>query len=130
MPENPNTLNNALLRLTEGYQQKASHVANQGIGLFSRPKVQGLYYNGQTIVLDGYTFIGCRFDNCTLYIATSNFDILNCVLDQSTKISYGIEAAKIIKLFNSRYEWAAEVFPEFMPTKNGDGTITISSGVA
>lgn len=129
MPDNSDIINNALLRLSEGHKQKAHHVASQGLGLFARPKVQGLYYNGQTIVLDGYTFIGCRFDNCTLCIATSNFDIVNCVLDPSTKISYGTEAAKIIKLFNSRYEWAAGVYPEFVPTENGNGTITITSGL-
>ena len=38
------------------------------LNFFDRPEVKGLYYNGQRLVLDGYSFIGCRFDNCTLLV--------------------------------------------------------------
>ncbi len=94
--------------------------------LLSRPEVNGLYYNSKKLTLDGYTFIGCRFDNCTLQVSSSNFDLIRCVIDVSTTIVYGASALKIIQLFNSRYPWAYENLKGFVPTVNADGTITIS----
>jgi len=101
---------------------------SQGLlGLLRRPEVNGLYYNGQKIVLDGYRFIGCRFDNCTLEVSSLNFDLIRCVIDPSTVISYGPSVAKIIQLFNGRYDWASRNFAvPFVPVKNDDGTITIT----
>lgn len=102
---------------------------NSGLGLaniFVRPEVKGLYYNGQSIALDGYSFIGCRFDNCNLHISSLNFDLIKCVVDQSTTISYGSSVIKVVKLFHSRHPWALQYFPGFVPTQNADGSITIS----
>lgn len=100
--------------------------AQNGIAsIFGRPEVRGLYYNGKTIVLDGYHFIECRFDNCTLDISSSNFNLTRCIIDTSTSIRYSAEAQKLIKLFNSRYPWAYSHFPGFVPTLNPDGSITI-----
>ena len=93
--------------------------------LFGRPSVQGLYYNGKTIPLDGYQFVGCRFDNCTLVVMSTNFELINCVIDPVTVIEYGIETLKIVHLFNSRSEWAYASAPGLAPRKNADGTITI-----
>lgn len=98
--------------------------------LLSRPEVNGLYYLRKKIVLDGYTFIGCRFDACTLEVLSTNFDLINCIIDPSTSITYGSSVVKIIKLFNSRYPWAPEYFPGFVPTQNADGTITITDRMA
>lgn len=95
-------------------------------GLLNRPEVKNLYYHNKKVVLDGYTFIGCRFDGCTLEVLSTNFDLINCIIDQSTTISYGASVSKIIKLFNSRYSWAPQHFPGFVPTQNADGTITIT----
>lgn len=94
--------------------------------VFSQPEVKGLYYNGVQLVLDGYNFIGCRFDNCQLAVNSLNFNLIRCVIDESTVISYGSSVLKVIELFNSRYDWAYEHFPGFVPTKNPDGTITIA----
>jgi hypothetical protein len=94
--------------------------------LLDRPEVNGLYYNGKELTLDGYTFIGCRFDNCTLRLSTSNFNLIRCIVDDSTTIIYGTSALKVIQLFNSRYPWAYEHLKGFVPTLNPDGTITIS----
>lgn len=99
---------------------------NQLAGLLQRPEVTGLYYNGRVITLDGYKFVGCRFDNCNLHISSLNFELQRCVIDQSTTITYGAAATKLIQLFNSRFEWAYEHFPGFVPVRNSDGTISIS----
>lgn len=92
-----------------------------------RPEAKNFYYRDKSLKLDGYTFIGCRFDNCVLEVTSNNFDIINCVIDESTTISYGNSIVKVIQLFNSRFDWAYDHFhPYFTPRKNPDGTITIS----
>jgi hypothetical protein len=97
----------------------------------TRPEARGLYYRNKTITLDGYTFIDCRFDNCTLEVTTLNFDLIRCVIDPSTTILYGTSCLKVIQLFNGNYDWAWNVFGKtFLPVKNADGTITISNKVA
>lgn len=94
--------------------------------LFTRPEAQGLYYNGKIVQLDGYRFVGCRFDNCILKIASDNFELIKCVIDNTTRIEYSHGLAKVIKLFLGRYPWAYEYFPNFTPIKNQDGSETIS----
>lgn len=95
--------------------------------LYDRPEARGLYYNGKTIKLDGYSFNGCRFDNCVLELTSVNFSLTKCVIDSTTRISYGNTVLKVIQLFNSRYEWAYQHFPpQFVPQRHADGTITIS----
>ncbi len=101
-----------------------------GLGLSSlwtRPEVRGLYYNGQVLRLDGYKFVGCRFDNCVLHVSSDNFELIQCVIDSTTRIEYSAKVSKLIKLFVGRYHWASQVFPAFfLPTKNSDGSETIS----
>ena len=93
--------------------------------LFQRPEVTGLYYNGTKVVLDGYTFNRCRFDNCTLEISTLNFSLVHCIIDNTTVIEYGAEVAKLIKLFNARFPWAYSSLPLFVPQKHADGTMSV-----
>lgn len=92
---------------------------------FARPTVKGLYYNGRSVTLDGYRFEGCRFDNCTLVVLSTNFELIDCVIDPTTSIQYSNDTAKIVKLFNSRHEWAYAQIPGLAPRRNSDGTITI-----
>ena len=97
------------------------------LGLLSKPEVRNLYYNGKVVVLDGYTFIGCRFDNCKLQVSTTNFDLIDCVIDPSTTIVYGESVTRIIRLFLSRFHWAYEHFNDFfVPKRNANGSMTIS----
>lgn len=102
----------------------------QSLGLASlwkRPEARGLYYNGKVIKLDGYKFIECRFDNCVLQVNSDNFELVQCVIDASTRIEYSNGLSKIIKLFLGRYHWTLQFFPAyFLPTKNPDGSETIS----
>ncbi|MBM1143633.1 hypothetical protein GN155_007580 [Alcanivorax sp. ZXX171] len=93
--------------------------------MMNRPEVKGAWFNGKKIKLDGYRFIGCRFDNCTLTLSSTNFEIEDCFIDNSSLIEYAGEIVKPIKLFNSRYDWVYQNMPFFAPTKNSDGTITI-----
>lgn len=114
-------------------QTAAAHSAKSFADILysARPEAKNLYYRNQTIKLDGYSFIGCRFDGCQLEVSSSNFDIINCVIDQSTVINYGNSVVKVIQLFNSRFDWAYSHFHSyFTPRKNPDGTITISDKAA
>lgn len=102
-----------------------------GLGLLStlgqRPRVNGAWYHNQEITIDGYTFVGCRFDNCTLRLSSTNFEFESCFIDGSTQIVYAGEIIKPIRLFNSRYQWVSEHMPYFAPVRNADGTITIKA---
>lgn len=108
---------------------------SQGLGkglmdlasLLNRPEVNAIWYNKKEVKLDGYKFIGCRFDGCTLTVTSSNFELESCFIDSSTVIKFGGDIVKPIKLFNSRSEWAYEKSPFFAPIKNADGTITIKA---
>ena len=93
--------------------------------LLVRPEIKDVWFNAKEVKLDGFLFVGCRFDNCTLILSSTNFEIENCYIDASTKISYAGEIIKPIQLFNSRYDWVYQNAPYFAPTKNADGTITI-----
>ena len=107
-----------------------AEIAADGIQhlLFTRPDVNGLYFNGKLVRLEGYRFVSCRFDNCQIEIVSSNFELIDCVLDPSCKLRYGGDVINVIKLFNSKIgDWIYETMPEFAPTRNEDGSITIKS---
>ncbi len=88
-------------------------------------EVRGLYYNGQEVKVDGYKFIRCRFDNCTLLVTSTNFAMEECIIDPGCSIMYGTHLVKVLQLFTSRYEWLAEQVPGLAPRKNPDGTVSI-----
>lgn len=87
--------------------------------------VHGLWFNNKSLMLDGYRFIGCRFDSCSLHINTTNFELINCHIDDRTVITYGANTLKVVKLYNSRNQYAYQNLDVFAPEKNLDNTITI-----
>ena len=89
-------------------------------------EINGLWFNEKEFVLDGYRFIGCRFDACRLHVRTTNFELVGCHIDENTMISYGDNPLKIIKLFNSRNEAAYSHFTVFAPERHPNGTISIT----
>jgi hypothetical protein len=123
---NRNALSNALAAPGFGFARNQSPAQN--FGLFGvKPEVRGLYYNGKIIPLDGYRFVECRFDNCVLQVNSDSFELVRCVIDDSSRVEYANKISKIIKLFLSRYSWATPfVSSFFLPIKNQDGTVTIS----
>ena len=97
-----------------------------GLGALGQlQEVNGLWFNNKNFSLDGYRFIGCRFDSCTIHIATTNFELIDCHIDQNTIITYGPSPLKVIKLYNSRNEYALSHLSVFAPERNPDGTISI-----
>jgi len=84
---------------------------------------EGQYFLNQTVYLDDYTFIRCRFDNCTLITNKGTFKFIQCVIAGS-QVVYSQEAYKVVKLFNSMAAYADQ-YPQFKATMNVDGTFNI-----
>lgn len=85
---------------------------------------EGQYFLNQTVYIDDYTFVRCRFDNCTLITNKGTFKFLQCVIGNGTVIRYGGEALKITKLFNSMSVYG-QYYPSFLAKINADGTFNI-----
>jgi len=83
------------------------------------------YFRNQRIYIDGYTFKNCRFDACELVTYKGTFVFEHCVIGDDTIISYGGEALKIVKLFNSKSPYGS-LFPHIVAQRNLDGTFTIT----
>ncbi len=83
------------------------------------------YFRNQRVYIDGYTFKNCRFDACELVTYKGTFVFEHCVIGDDTIISYGGEALKIVKLFNSKSPYWS-LFPYIVAQRNLDGTFTIT----
>lgn len=95
--------------------------------LGQRVEVQNIWFNRKDVVLDGYNFRNCRFDNCHLHISSPNFEMNRCFIDETTVIHYDGQIVSVLRLFNSRHELAYEKIPAFAPLRHEDGTITIAT---
>jgi len=91
---------------------------------FTMTDVKGKYYLNKKIKLDGFKFIACRFDNCSFYYDTSNFVFDKCVLSKCT-VFHPDGAIKSIKLFNVANLDLSSQWPDFCPSINSEGTISI-----
>ena len=78
-----------------------------------RIPVQNMWFNGKTVSLDGYNFQSCRFDNCQLHLASANFEMHHCFVDDNTTIHYQGEIVKVLRLFNRGHIWICENLPYF-----------------
>lgn len=85
---------------------------------------ENLWFNQKDVVLDGWKFSFCRFDNCRIFLSSQHFELLNCKFDEHCDIYYRNNTINIIKLFDSRY---SQPFlpPDFSAIRNSDGTISI-----
>ncbi len=83
------------------------------------------YFRNQRIYIDGYTFQNCRFDACELITYQGTFVFDHCVIGDDTIISYGGEALKVVKLFNSKSPYWS-LFPNIVAQINPDRTFTIT----
>ncbi|QXI03681.1 hypothetical protein HU718_016725 [Pseudomonas tensinigenes] len=96
------------------------------LALTPNPDVKNQWFNGQEVKLDGWNFISCRFDNCRLYLSSTEFSLENCFLDDRTVVTYSADLIGVVRLFNLHNDWIKRQHPYFAPTYNSDGTITVS----
>jgi hypothetical protein len=93
---------------------------------FAKPEVKGLWYNRQTVMLDGYRFVGCRFDSCEIHINSNEFELDHCLISQDSLIVYGLGVVRPINLFVTRAPpFVRNTYPNFVAVQNSDGTITL-----
>lgn len=93
--------------------------------LWTIPEITGAWYNGKEVKLDGFKFVNCRFDNCTLTLSSNNIELDHCIIDDDSIILYSGDVLKPLRLWNRNTKWIYDNVPTFAPTKNDDGTITI-----
>ncbi len=84
--------------------------------------VRDKYYKGQTIHLDGYTFVNCCFHNCTLVTETGVFTIDACTIS-SCSLRFGFNGIRMIRLFNLLDGFSSTSL--FNPDIAHDGAVTI-----
>ena len=89
--------------------------------------IEDQYFKEQTLFVDGYRFINCRFENCTLNVLRGTFEFHHCSLAGGL-FTYDAEALKCIQLFNSG--GAPKVPEAFQSKKYPDGSFTIAKGVS
>jgi len=82
------------------------------------------YFLNQTVYIDDYTFVKCRFDKCHLVTFKGTFKFNHCIIDPSTIIQYGGESLKIATLFNET-TLKSELYPNFKARINEDGTFSL-----
>lgn len=88
------------------------------------PQYQNQWFLNQELSLDGYSFVRCRFDSCTLYVRKGTFLLENCFFS-SCRIIFGDEAQKVTKLFTLFQQLTDKVTPTLAPTIESDHTISI-----
>ncbi len=91
-------------------------------------RVEGQWFYNQTLQLDGYHFVKCRFDACVLKTTKASFIFENCYMN-GCSITYSGEAWKAIRLYNlispGAFREAIQRWPSLTPIFNADGTFTI-----
>ncbi len=105
-----------------------------GLGLleaseFLKPKkAENLWFDGKDIVLDGYQFIECRFDNCKLHVSNAeNVSLTRCYIGDNTQFVFNGGALAAIRLFNSNNDYFYQNHPYWTPEKDDKGRITLES---
>lgn len=89
------------------------------------PKSERVYYRDEAVWLDGYDFVRCRFDNCTLLVQSGRFEFDHCIIGHDTKIQYFDPALKIVRLFLNAYAPLAESMKSWGAEYHEDGTLSI-----
>jgi len=96
------------------------------------PPIQGQWFKDQTLYIDGYTFVGCRFDRCNLITQWATFTFRSCFISPDCRLYFQGPALKLVRLMMHdlrqkghlpHVEWtqARDIFP----TPNDDGTFTL-----
>jgi hypothetical protein len=92
-------------------------------------RVERLWFNQQQVSLDGYRFVGCRFDNCTLRTTRGTFVFENCYVGPNCTIEFLGEASKVVRLYTlvapQANQEARTNWPVLAPEYASDGTFTI-----
>jgi hypothetical protein len=86
------------------------------------PLNENLWFHHKVLKLDGWCFVGCRFDHCKLVIETPYFVLKNCYIDESNFIQLQGALINAVKFMNIMPGQTAH---SFHPVRNPDGTISV-----
>lgn len=105
-------------------QQPPAAFALQHLGL-TRAPVVGLWYADRNITLDGFKFTRCRFDRCSIWYITADFEIEQCFFSNCT-VYHPPAAVKMIRLYHAEWPPSADQYwAAYAPIRNADGTISV-----
>lgn len=122
-----NKLVEALRKLGPTSPEMAEKPAPPTYGFPHRPVINSAWFNGKTIYLDGYRFVGCRFDKCTIHVNSPNIELIRCVIDPTSTLVWGDRVSNAMRLYLSRFPWASTTYfnEHFLPIQHPDGSITV-----
>jgi hypothetical protein len=86
-----------------------------------------MWFSDQEIAIDGYTFVRCRFDNCTIYVKKGTFSLERCFFG-GCRFNYQDESLRVVKLFNILLPTNARFWGALAPEFHEDGTLSIPWG--
>lgn len=134
--------NRGLFRLFDSYRSESSGGdATQpiypgglsellGLPQAAPARIDGRWFKGEKLEIDGYAFANCRFDHCTFVVRTGNFSFASCFFSQDCGIAIDGDALRVVKLFLSIL--GAKGFARDIPSHTGffaientDSTVTI-----
>ncbi len=115
--------------MTDNSDSQFGGLLSQALATTLAPKrAQGLWYEGKDLTLDGFEFIECRFDNCTLRVTNAqNVNLQKCFISNDTAFIYGQSAISAIRLFNLKFDEYYEKAPYWVPDRDEKGRITLTS---
>jgi hypothetical protein len=88
-------------------------------------KIEGQWFYQQTLVIDGYAYVRCRFDNCHIHLRRGDFVLDHCYFGYCT-VWFWDDALTAIRLYNI-FSTPPDSFPDHIrPIKHEDGTVTVS----
>jgi hypothetical protein len=86
--------------------------------------VEGKWFYNQEVQLDGYSFVKCRFENCTLKLSRGLFALDHCRLSGCSVI-FSDEALAVARLWNTFLPNWNQFHPTLRPTVHEDGTVSV-----
>jgi hypothetical protein len=95
------------------------------------PPIQGRWFNNQTINIDGYTFEGCRFDQCSLVTSMATFTLRDCYIAPTCSIFFDGPTLKVVRLLmhdltlKGRIEYRPAESGLYPPVVTPDGRFTL-----
>lgn len=89
-------------------------------------KAENLWFVDKDIVLDGYEFIECRFDNCRLHVSNAeNVNLSRCYIGEDTVFYFSGGALAAVRLFHCKSDYFYTNFPYWVPERDDKGRITL-----
>lgn len=91
------------------------------------------FFKDQKILIDGYRFYNCRFEDCKLVSLRGTFEFHRCVFPRTSRV-YGEEALKCLQLTLVGWEGVEALKDSYaegcFPKINSDGSYTIAKGIS